>query len=287
MNANPNDWTILSMLEWGTGYFKEKGVPAPRLSIEWLLAEALDINRLDLYLDYDRPLSSDEQNRLRPLVKRRARHEPLQYISGYSNFLSYRFTVSPDVLIPRMETEQLTEIILDDHPPDKELSALDIGTGSGCIAISLKNERPSWDIHAIDVSQKALDIAEENATQHQTDVQFQKGDIKQNPSGLFSSHPFDLIVSNPPYVLPSEKETLEKQVKNYEPAGALFCKNISEEYKNIISQSEEFLTNPGWLYLEINNNHFETILSLFDDGKWSVSLLKDYDDNPRFIRAKW
>ena len=116
MSTKLKDWTVLSMLEWGTEYFKERGIPDPRLSIEWLLAETLQVKRLDLYLKFDRPLSQSELNDIRPLVKKRARHEPLQYILGYTHFMNARISVTPDVLIPRIETEQLVEILLDEHP---------------------------------------------------------------------------------------------------------------------------------------------------------------------------
>lgn len=285
MSAHQNDWTVLTMLEWGSGYFEQKEVPSPRLSIEWLLADVLDIKRLDLYLDYNRPLGSDERDKLRPLVKRRARHEPLQYITGCSDFLGSRLVVSPEVLIPRMETEQLTEIILDNHPSTSELSILDIGTGSGCIAVLLKKERQTWDIHAIDISQEALKVAEQNAERLQTDIHFVRSDIKQNPGGLFEAHSFDLIVSNPPYVLPSEKESLEKQVKDFEPSEALFCDDVEEAYQPIIDFSQEFLRKGGQLYLELNADYSEMISSLFDGQLWSCSVINDYDQNPRFIRA--
>jgi release factor glutamine methyltransferase len=116
MNTNREGWTVLAMLKWGTGYFEKRTIPDPRHSIEWLLADILHVKRLDLYLSYNRPLAPSELDQLRPLIKRRAKHEPLQYITGSSEFLNTQITVSPDVLIPRIETEQLTEIILDGHP---------------------------------------------------------------------------------------------------------------------------------------------------------------------------
>ena len=156
MSRKVEEWTVLSMLEWGTDFFEEKNIPDPRHSIEWLLAETLDIKRLDLYLKFDRPLSPGELDNLRPMVKRRADHEPLQYIIGYTDFMNARIWVNEEVLIPRIETEQLVEIILDDQQADQELSVLDIGTGSGCIPVALKMERPNWDVFGIDISEGAL-----------------------------------------------------------------------------------------------------------------------------------
>lgn len=286
MSAETNGWNVLSILEWGADYFEKHSVPSPRLSIEWLLADILDLKRLDLYLAYDRPLSPDELDKLRPLVKRRARHEPLQYITGHSDFLNNRFIVSPDVLIPRMETEQLTELILDDHASGRQLSILDIGTGSGCIAISLKNERAAWKVHAIDSSKKALAVAAENAKHQHADIHFKAVDISQNSGRLLPDHSLNLIVSNPPYILPDERNDLEKQVKNYEPSEALFCNSIEDIYQKIIDHSDNLLKKSGQLYLEINAAYSETILTFFDDRTWTCDLLEDYNGQPRFIKAR-
>ncbi len=147
MPETPDEWNVLSMINWGTGYFEKKGIPSPRLSIEWILADILSLKRLNLYIQFERPLSKDELKRIREYVKRRARHEPLQYIIGYTEFMNAKINVNPDVLIPRPETEQLTELILEEHPGNTGLNVLDIGTGSGCIAIALKMEHPDWNIY--------------------------------------------------------------------------------------------------------------------------------------------
>jgi release factor glutamine methyltransferase len=214
MSTKAEEWTVLSMLEWATDFFKKKNIPDPRHSIEWLLAETLDIKRLDLYLKYDRPLSSEELDTLRPLVKRRANHEPLQYIVGFTDFMNARISVNEQVLIPRLETEQLVEIILDNHSAQKKLSVIDLGTGSGCIPIALKMERPDWHVSGIDISERALDVARNNAEQNETDVSFSEGDIL-TPESISIESPVDLIVSNPPYITPNEKETLEPQVREH------------------------------------------------------------------------
>jgi release factor glutamine methyltransferase len=155
------------MLEWATVFFREKEIPSPRLSIEWLLAHVLDVRRLDLYLQFDRPLTAGELDRLRPLVKRRAAHEPLQYITGATDFYNLTLRVQPGVLIPRPETEQLVERMLRDHPGEEDLRMLDVGTGSGCIALAAKKERPGWQVTAIDISPAALRLAGRNASGEQ------------------------------------------------------------------------------------------------------------------------
>jgi release factor glutamine methyltransferase len=278
-------WTILNMLEWATDYFKQKEVPSPRLSTEWLLADVLGIKRLDLYLEFERPLASSELDRLRPLIKRRASHEPLQYITGYCDFLNTRLNVTPDVLIPRMETEQLVEKILNRHSATDVHSVLDIGTGSGCIAIALKANRPGWELTAVDHSEKALSVARQNAEQQNTDIHFLQVNIHRQLPDQLPSRSFDIIVSNPPYILPAQKDSLERQVKDYEPPEALFCRDIKKQYRTIAEKAANLLKNKGMLYLEINEEYPDAILSVFDPHVWDCTLLKDYGQNPRFIAA--
>ena len=285
MSRKVEEWTVLSMLEWGTDFFEEKNIPDPRHSIEWLLAETLDIKRLDLYLKFDRPLSPRELDTLRPMVKRRAQHEPLQYIVGYTDFMNAHISVSEHVLIPRIETEQLVEIVLDNHQSEDDLTVLDIGTGSGCIPVALKMEQPNWDVSGIDISEDALNTARENAEQNSADVSFSTGDIL-NPDSISISGSLDLIVSNPPYVKPEEKDILEQQVNDYEPAEALFFDDLNKMYNSIIEFASQKLTENGFLYLELHENYSQQILALFEEKKWSARIKNDYDNKPRFIIAQ-
>ncbi len=285
MSTKVEEWTVLSMLEWATDFFKEKGIPDPRHSIEWLLAETLDIKRLDLYLKFDRPLSSDELDRLRPMVKRRAQHEPLQYIVGFTDFMNARIQVNEEVLIPRLETEQLVEIIVDAHAPEEPLSVLDIGTGSGCIPIALKMECPQWAVRGIDISEGALEVARSNADDNEVNITFDHGDIL-SPDSIDVDTPLDIIVSNPPYVKPDEKDLLEPQVKEYEPAEALFFDDLETMYGSIIKFAGQHLSQQGVLYLELHEKYSDEILDLFDRNSWSAQVQKDYDKKPRFIVAK-
>ncbi len=275
---------MLSMLEWGTDYFKEREIPDPRHSMELLLSEVLDVKRLDLYLQYDRPLSPDELDRLRPLIKRRASHEPLQHITGYTDFMNARISVTPDVLIPRIETEQLVEIILQ-REEEENLTVLDIGTGSGCIPIALKMERPSWKVTALEHSEPALEIARDNAGENEAEVRFVEGDLF-DWENLALGGPYDVIVSNPPYVLPEEKEHLARQVREYEPEEALFCNDLPGMYRTIRNCSTELLAGEGRLYLEIHEKHPEQIMELFPGETWETELLKDYQKKSRFIRGR-
>lgn len=274
------------MLEWATEYFEEKNIPDPRHSIEWLLAETLDIKRLDLYLKYDRPLSPGELEKLRPMVKRRAQHEPLQYIIGFTDFMNARISVDPSVLIPRIETEQLVEIILDRHSGSQShkesLNVLDIGTGSGCIPIALKMERPDWNLWGIDISEKALQTARQNAQQNEVDISFKKGNIFE-PKSIPVNAQFDVIVSNPPYITPEEKTTLEPQVYQFEPSEALFTEDMDLMYSSILEFAENNLSGNGKLYLELHELFAKNIQQLFNRNSWNTTLLKDYDKKERFL----
>lgn len=284
MPKAPSVWTVLSMLEWATDFFEDKHVKSPRMSIEWLLADVLGVKRLDLYLIYDRPLSSEELAVLRPLVKRRAAHEPLQYITGHTDFHNVQISVEPGVLIPRQETEEMVAWILELYPDDTELSVLDVGTGSGCIPVALKKSRPNWKVFATDLSERALSIAKKNATQNKVDIHFAKDDLFSPVA--FQDHKFDLIISNPPYILHNEKPSLDKEVKNYEPKEALFCESTQKMYGALEQLSSNSLRSEGIIFLELHEKHSEEILNLFAKRSWTAELKKDYGQKPRFLKAK-
>lgn len=285
MNKPPDHWTVLSMLKWATTYFKEKGIRNPRYSIEWLLAFVLDKKRLDLYLVYDRPITKKELSQLKPLVQRRAVHEPLQYITGETDFFGTKITVKPGVLIPRMETEQLMEIVLDKTEALESPNVLDIGTGSGCIPIALKNARPYWNLFATDISDEALSIAQQNATLNGTDITFVKDDV-YSPSFPSEKILFDVIISNPPYILKDEHETLDKEVREFEPELALFCDSTKNMYGAIQKFSTSFLNKNGLLFLELHENHADEVAKLFTQTGWNTAIQKDYDKRDRFLVAK-
>lgn len=280
----PSLWTVLSMLEWATEFFEEKQVRSPRFSIEWLLAHVLSIKRLDLYLEYDRPLSSEELDELRPLVKRRAAHEPLQYITGETDFHHVRLKVQPGVLIPRQETEQLVQWILESYSKKKDLTVLDIGTGSGCIPIAIKKARPNWQVYGTDISNEALTLAQENARLNDTEVAFLQDDLFA-PSKI-SELKFDLIISNPPYILKEERSYLDEEVKDYEPELALFCESIQKMYGAIEELCSQNLAKNGALYLELHEHHAEEVFQIFNEQNWEATIKNDYSDKPRFLKAQ-
>lgn len=279
------DWTVLKMLEWATVYFEQKGVRNPRFSIEWLLAHVLQRKRLDLYLLFDRPLTSDELNQVRPMVKRRALHEPLQYITGETNFFGYPIQVQPGVLIPRPETEQLVELVLNNESFKKDASVLDIGTGSGCIPIALKKQRPEWNISAVDISEDALVAAKSNAIKNEVEIEYSLEDLF-NPSEALHDRTFDIIVSNPPYVLETEFDSLDIEVKKFEPELALFTSTTEKIFGAIQILSSKILSSNGLLFLEINERFGRSTAQIFERENWNVTLIKDYSKKDRFILAK-
>src|SRR6056297_279950 len=277
-------WSVLRMLEWATDYFEKKQVPGPRHSIEWLLADVLGCKRLDLYLQFGRPLSTDELNRIRPLIKRRATHEPLQYITGSTNFMGCHIEVNPSVLIPRIETEQLVELLLENTPEleRKPVNLLDIGTGSGCIPIAIKKMRPAWNCFGIDLSDKALTIARNNADANDLEVSFSEGDLFTLDQLETPGSGWDIIVSNPPYIGTHEKPSLEKQVTDYEPGLALFHENPIEVYHPIVSFAR---SQNAALFLELNDQLAEQILDFSISYFPSAQLTRDLDKNLRFLHA--
>jgi len=272
-------WTVLRMLEWGTAWFTQRGIPSPRLSIEWLLADALQTRRLNLYVQHDRPLAAAELAVVRDYVRQRARHVPLQYITGSTSFYNAEIRVAPGVLIPRPETEELVELILtkwDDTPR----RVLDIGTGSGCIAVALAMERPSWEIHALDLSDEALTIARTNAQTNTVTVTFHQADLLNSAS--MPVGPWDLIVSNPPYIHHDESSSLEPQVRDHEPKLALFCNNRQEVYQSIGSYAEKTLQPEGSLYVELHLEHHLEEDAFFTQKHVQTTIFNDASKRRRF-----
>lgn len=297
MRQNTKEWTVLRMMEWATGYFGERGVDQPRLSIEWLLAHVLDVPRLNLYLQFDRPLAEAELAELRELVRRRARHEPLQYITGTGAFYGREFQVGPGVLIPRPETEELVGLCLrtvdsagsagwavsEESPsPGRPPKVLDLGTGSGCIAITLALEIPGAQVHAVDVSAQALEIAQANAKRLGAEVAFHKGDLLRMDR-LDVQGPWDVIASNPPYVLPSEAESLDPQVREHEPHLALFHPRPLELIASMLAYAASTLRHSGRLVVELNPMFADQALELARMHLPHSRLESDLAGRPRFL----
>lgn len=210
-------WTVREVLEWTTSDFTSRGIATPRLDAELLVAQALSIDRVGLYLDLDRPLVDDERAAIRELVSRRRDREPVAYILGYKDFYGRRFSVNSSVLIPRPDTETLIEHALACIPENAPFRVLDVGTGSGAIALTLAAERPLATVTGTDVSENALAVASLNADELGLGdrVRFEKVNL------VNESSEYDLVVSNPPYVTHAEIAELEPEIRDHEPTLAL------------------------------------------------------------------
>jgi release factor glutamine methyltransferase len=210
-------WTIRDVLDWTAQDFAGRGIESPRLDAELLVAKALETDRVGLYLDLNRPLVDSERNAIRPLVTRRREREPVAYILGHRDFYGRRFIVTPDVLIPRPETETLVEHALRCIPQDDACRVLDVGTGSGAIAVTIAAERPPALVTATDISEAALKVASDNAERLDVAdrIRFERADL------LSDAEQYDFIVSNPPYIARPDMEALQAEIREHEPVAAL------------------------------------------------------------------
>lgn len=274
----------MSLIETTEAFFKKKNLASARLDAEVLLGRALGVNRVSLYMMFDRPVADSEVDAYRLLVARRAKGEPVAYIMGEKEFWSRRFKVGPGVLIPRPETELLVErakTLVGNQP----LSILDIGTGSGVLGITLAAEYPLSRVTASDISEEALAYARENAAAHGVSdrVAFLSGDFFANvPQG-----PFDLIVSNPPYIATGELENLPVSVKDFEPRGALDGGNEGLAFYGQIGKCAPHLLAPnGFLIVETGEDNAHQTADIFRENGLTASVFKDYAGLDRMVVAE-
>lgn len=282
-------WTIKKLLDWVSEYFTDKGIDSPRLSAELLLSHVLDTQRIMLYANFDKTVAPSHLDTLRPLVKRCGAHEPLAYLIGHTEFYSLRFVLTPDVLIPRPETEGLVEKAIDflralDTPEPK---VLDLCTGSGCIAGAIAKNVPSAKLTATDISKNAIRIAQKN---------FQSlgiGDrIETRTGDLFDAiepgETFDLIVSNPPYVTDGEYENLDPNVKDYEPAQALKAGPEGLDLiEKIIQAAPASLAPKAALILEMGYRHGSNVQNLLQNANYTdIRIHKDHAGHDRIAFAR-
>lgn len=262
-NKSPQTWTILSLLTWAAAYFKDHAIDSPRATAEILLAHALGRTRLDLYLNYDKPMVNEELAVFKILLKRRVAHEPVAFIVGSKEFYSLDFHVTPDVLIPRPETECLVERVLKiidalgDRTPIK---VLDVGTGSGAIIVSLAAERPGHHYFASDISLAALRVARGNAQRQAVNerINFFAGAYLAAVAG-----PFDLIVSNPPYIRSGDLDDLQPEIRHFEPRVALDGGiDGLAAYRRLIESAPRVLVPGGVLAMEIGWNQKQALQDL-------------------------
>jgi len=250
-----SDWTVLRLLEWTTSYFHSHDIDSPRSTAEILLAAVLNLERIDLYLRYDQPLNPSELQAFKALIRRRVRREPVAYIVGRREFWSLDLTVTPDVLIPRPETECLVEQALPLLDTDRCLRVLELGTGSGAIVLALSRQRPHHRYWASDVCANALQIARRNVQRFArgTRVELFCADWL-NALHLHRAR-FDLIVSNPPYIVRGQLDRLQPEIALYEPRKALDgAIDGIDCIRAILSQAPRHLTAAGALLVEIGED---------------------------------
>ena len=281
--------TVLEAIQRSTGFLAGKGVDSPRLQVELLLAHALGVPRLKLYLNFEQKLTSANLETVRELVRRRGNREPLQHIIGSTSFCGFEIKVNRHVLVPRPETEMLAErawqfLAALNSPPG---AALDFGTGSGCLAIALAAQCPGAEVHAADISVEALRVARENAALNNLSdkIQFHSGD---GFAALPRVLPFDLIVSNPPYVPSAEIEALAPEVRDHDPRLALDGgADGLDFYRRLAAEAANHLRPAGRIMLESGDGQAEQIRQLFVQHKWVVeSVEADYTGQPRILTLR-
>lgn len=252
-----------------------------------LFMHLFGLDKIELIKNRDQRLSESEMLKIHFAVGELLTNKPIQYVIGETDFMGMTFQVNTDVLIPRPETEELVNLILEREPDKASKRLLDIGTGSGCIAIALKNKCPELDVYGLDVSVRALAVANQNAMGNQADVEFIQADILSEKTWPEMGN-FDIIVSNPPYVTESDKKFMHKNVLDFEPMIALFVADSDALlfYRKIAAFGNRFLSKTGVVYFEINEafgNKIKELLIIM--GYNSIEIIKDFQGKERFVRA--
>jgi release factor glutamine methyltransferase len=276
--------TVLEVLQSTTAYFKKREIESPRLNAEHLLAHALGRKRIELYLEFERALTEMELSPLRDLVRRRGQGEPLQHLLGTVEFCGRIFLCDKRALVPRPETEELVELLKSKIQNPKS-RILDVGTGSGVIALSLASHFPEADVAAIDISADALSLAHENAERLglSARVNFLSGNLFTNLSGAF-----DLIVANLPYVASGDAPNLAREVL-HDPAVAVFAGESGDELiRKLIDAARKYLRPGAMLALEIGNNQAETLIAYLTEKNYhDIEAKKDYAGVTRFLLGRY
>ncbi len=284
-------WTIGRLLTWTVDYLEQHDVESPRLDAELLLAESRHCERIDLYTAFNEPASDETRTAFRELVRRRAEGTPVAYLVGRREFYSLGFRVTPDVLIPRPETELVVVTLLDRikaSQTSEPVSIADVGTGSGAIAVAVAKHFPQCHITAIDVSRAALDVAAKNVADHGVEdrVTLALGNLLAD---LPADERFDYIVSNPPYVSTAELETLAPEVRNHEPHTALVAGPCGTEViEPLVAQAARRLRPGGWLIMELSPMIAGAVEQLLaeEGGFQAIAILKDTAGLPRVVQAQ-
>ena len=280
--------TVLEIIRRSTEFLAARGVESPRLSAEHLVGHALGLNRMRLYLEFERPLTEPELARIRPLVKRRSQREPLQHILGEVDFAGVRLKVDRRALIPRPETELLVEIVAGwaaENPPVERIA--DLGTGTGAIALGLAERLPSVAVVAADREEEALALARENASARPVGIRLEF--VRSDWFSTLPGGPFDVIVSNPPYLSEAELAEVAPEVRDFEPRSALVAAEDGlGDLNKIVSGAVERLRRGGLLALETGpSQHAALMAAATTAGYTKVESRRDLTGRDRFILAVW
>jgi len=274
--------TILYIISKSQEFLKSKGIPNPRLDVEILLSDQLGLERIKLYSNFDKKLTEEEKDTFREKIKSRSTFKPVAYIIGKKSFYQSEFHVNPSVLIPRPETEELIEWVLMENSVVGNKRVLDMGTGSGCIAITLKLQRPKWEVSGVDISEQAINTATENANRILTE-----GSVNLIQSNWYSNlkdQKFHIIISNPPYIPLNEKSLIMPDVLNYEPHLALFVENPYEFYVSFLKNSLSYLEDSGKIYMETHPDWAEKICEIGKEFGYKSEIKNDYSNKKRMVR---
>ncbi|MGI8435367.1 MAG: peptide chain release factor N(5)-glutamine methyltransferase [Chthoniobacterales bacterium] len=277
--------TVLEVLQSTSAYFKKRGIESARLNAEHLLAHSLGRKRIELYLDFDRPLDETELAPLRELVRRRGQREPLQHLLGTVEFCGHTFLCDNRALVPRPETEELVELLISETGLRKPEKVVDVGTGSGVIALCLAAAFPEAEVHAVDVSEEALALARENAAKLSLGgrVRFSRSDLLPSVN-----HAYDLVVANLPYIADAERAELSREVL-HDPAGALFGGERGDELiRRLIATAPPHLAPGGLLALEIGVGQHEALAAFLAEQNYhDISQRHDSAGVTRFLFARY
>lgn len=273
--------SVLEVLDKCAGFFAEKGVPDPKFDAQTLLARALGCKRLELFLHFEKPITEAELAKFREFARRRAKREPLQHILGDVDFFGVKIKCDRRALVPRPETEELLDIIAQKYfaDPAAKIAILDLGTGTGAIALALEKHFPNAEVRAVDFSDAALELARENAAALGSRVEFAKSDWFSNIAGKF-----DLIVANPPYLTRAELESAQTEVRQFDPVSALVAEDEgAADLKKIISAAPEFLNAGGLLACECGLGQPERLAAEFAALYAYVETAKDLSRRTRYL----
>lgn len=282
-NDNKKVWTLIELVNWTSGYFKKNKIESPRLTTELLLCHLLNCDRIQIYTNYDKPIMPIELGQYKKLIQRVVANEPVQMIIGKTAFRNLEIRVDDSTIVPRPETELMVEEILK-VTKDANINILDIGTGSGCIALSLAKQLKSARITGIDIAEKSIALAKLNAEINSIEnVTFLVADVYKYS---FDSK-FDVIVSNPPYINKDEYLKLPPEILNYEPKHALTDGEDGLSFYRFFASKFVTMIKPnGSFFLEIGWNQANEIVRIFDSNLYRIELLKDWNNISRIVKGR-